>query len=389
MKVLVLHASALHLGFLGCYGNTWIATPNVDRLAAEGVVFERHFADNLGYCTCCTGRFQWPMAADSGLANAQKLLQTHVGDSVVINGLDIPASADATPLESTLDAVVGAIQGLADKPHWLCWVDLPSLYPPWDVADEFTSPYLGEENDEEDEDGNEPFHPLRDPPIGQFDRDDLVSWERIRCTYSGAVTYLDAGLGLLFEELKKDHLFDDLTVIFTSHRGVALGEHGIIGDCLPWLHEEVVHLPLIVRQSGGADPGQRIFALTQPVDLFATLLDLFGTTAPPMDGRSWLPLLRGQQDVLRQHGISTWKLGEAEEWALRTLQHALLVPVAQPAELQPRPVQLYLKPEDRWEVNNVIQHHLDLAEGLERTLRTCCCPSSVKLSSLAPPPQSS
>src|SRR5437867_5016313 len=45
MKVLVLILDRLPLGFLGCYGNDWIDTPGLDRLAAEGVVFDRHYSD--------------------------------------------------------------------------------------------------------------------------------------------------------------------------------------------------------------------------------------------------------------------------------------------------------------------------------------------------------
>ena len=45
MKVLVLAARGLQAAYVGCYGNPWIATPNLDALAAEGVVFDQHFAD--------------------------------------------------------------------------------------------------------------------------------------------------------------------------------------------------------------------------------------------------------------------------------------------------------------------------------------------------------
>src|SRR5437588_5891554 len=45
MRILVLDVPALHLAYLGCYGNDWIATPNIDRLASESVVFDRHFFD--------------------------------------------------------------------------------------------------------------------------------------------------------------------------------------------------------------------------------------------------------------------------------------------------------------------------------------------------------
>src|SRR5437667_12652199 len=45
MKALVLVARGLHLGTIGCYGNEWIQTPHLDQLAAEGIVFDQHYAD--------------------------------------------------------------------------------------------------------------------------------------------------------------------------------------------------------------------------------------------------------------------------------------------------------------------------------------------------------
>jgi arylsulfatase A-like enzyme len=134
----------------------------------------------------------------------------------------------------------------------------------------------------------------------------------------------------------------------------------------------VAHVPLIVRQPRAADGGLRVGALTQPVDLAATLQEMLGVTMPPADGQSWLPLLRGQAITVREQAVSTWTLADAEEWAVRTLKNTLLVPAKQPPQLPPRAVQLYLKPEDRWEVNNVVQHHMELAEELERMLRGHC-----------------
>ena len=43
MNVIVVVCNSLHLGFLGAYGNAWIETPNLDRLASEGIVFDHHF----------------------------------------------------------------------------------------------------------------------------------------------------------------------------------------------------------------------------------------------------------------------------------------------------------------------------------------------------------
>ena len=63
------------------------------------------------------------------------------------------------------------------------------------------------------------------------------------------------------------------------------------------------------------------------------------------------------------------KLGEREEWALRSSDWAFILPIAQAAKDPVRGPQLYVKPDDRWEVNNVLQHHLELGERFEAVLR--------------------
>src|SRR4051812_10324425 len=64
MNVIVVVCNGLHLGFLGAYGNSWIETPNLDRLAAEGVIFDHHFAENLTTIptrrSWWTGRYSFP-----------------------------------------------------------------------------------------------------------------------------------------------------------------------------------------------------------------------------------------------------------------------------------------------------------------------------------------
>ena len=47
MNAIVVTFDRLPVGFLSCCGNSWIATPNFDRLAAKALVFEQHFADGL------------------------------------------------------------------------------------------------------------------------------------------------------------------------------------------------------------------------------------------------------------------------------------------------------------------------------------------------------
>jgi arylsulfatase A-like enzyme len=376
MKALVLEVPALHLGYLGCYGSEWLPTPALDRLASGSVVFDRHYADCLGACRSpWTGRVAFPpppaeAAADPGSRPDLGKLLTGQGIGVVEiapAGQAMPGE-EGTALERTLEAVVIALDELEEAAHWLLWAELPSLHPPWQVPDSFLQRCFTEVAQEIEEEEVEPPTPLPDPPMGLVDGTDFGLWERVQLTYAGVVSYLDAGLGLLLEELGRRSLCKDLLLVLTSQRGLALGEHGVLGDCRPWLHEELVHLPLLVRLPGEAEAGRRISALTQPVDLMPTLLEAFGLTPAQTQGYSLLPLMRGQAAKVRDQACSGWQTAGASEMALRTLDWALLLPLKEIPGDRPRSPQLYAKPEDRWEVNDVRQHHLDLAEQLEQVL---------------------
>jgi arylsulfatase A-like enzyme len=354
MKVLVLQASALHLGFLGCYGNSWVATPHLDRLAEQAAVFDQHYARELSPQPPTE-----PMIVD--------LLHQHAIPAVWVSGTAMRSDNEGTALEHALEAALVSVEKLADQERWLSWVDLPSLHPPWDLPEDVAGRYLVSGADEE------PWEPLLQPVLGPIDADDLELWERLRCTYAAAVGYLDSGVGVLCDELRQRGWLDDLFLVFTGDRGLALGEHGMVGDVRPWLHEEVVHLPLLVHQPRAAEGegGRRCSALTQPGDLTTTLLDLFHLPADGLDGMSLLPLVHGTDEVVRETCLSHCRMAGCDEWAMRTTDWAFLLPDPSPSpspspQAATRGPQLYAKPEDRWEVNNLVQHHQELAEQMEK-----------------------
>jgi arylsulfatase A-like enzyme len=192
---------------------------------------------------------------------------------------------------------------------------------------------------------------------------------RLQRTYAAAVGYLDSGLEELFEELQARNLMDKVLLVVTADRGFPLGEHGIVGYHRPWLYDELIHIPLLVRLPGAAEAGRRTSALTQPEDLMPTLLEAFGSPIPSVHGFSLLPLMRGEKDCLRSYACSGLQIGDGGELALRTSEWAFVLPWQTSLAGPPRTAQLYVKPDDRWEVNNVLQHHMDLADNLERVLR--------------------
>ena len=84
-------------------------------------------------------------------------------------------------------------------------------------------------------------------------------------------------------------------------------------------------------------------------------------------GRTLLPLVYGDVEEIRPYVCSGAQDDEEAEWSLRTPEWAFFLPVEHHGS--PGTPRLYVRPDDRREVNNVVQHHGDLADELERTLR--------------------
>jgi hypothetical protein len=387
MKILVITPNRFHLGYLGCYGNAWIDTPSLDALAAESVVFDHHYSD----CPSTSGAwrawrggrycFQASGKSPQDSFDVISALQARGIRSLLVTNCQ-PANdgwqkvrpmpdgkTDKSLGEKICELVLETIHQLDSSEHGLVWVETNALAPPWYV-DESSCDYFSLDTDEESADGL--IEPLSNPTMRLLDSSDEMTFLRLQRTYATAVSQLDRALGQLCEELRRHDLYDLLMIIVTSDRGFPLGEHGLVGDSRPWLYEELVHVPLILRMPHGVACGGRIGALTQPVDLMPTLLEAFGLTSVDCHGSSLLPLIRGEQERVRDFACSGLEIGGEMEHSLRTPDWALLLPEdSGSGNLRPplRDRQLYVKPDDRWEVNNVLQHHFELAEQLEQTLR--------------------
>ncbi len=263
------------------------------------------------------------------------------------------------------NAILRNIPAWAELDHALLWGDLPTLAPPWNLPAKLLQEYFPME--EEVEAGGD-HSPWLEPPMGPIDREgqDL---ERLHNTYAARMTYFDAQVGRVVDELRQGGVLDEVLLCVTASSGLALGEHGYVGGHRAWLHEEVVHVPLILRWPGEAEAGLRIPALTQPVDLAPTILDALGLHPMAAQGFSLLPLVRGERDQVRSQAVSGLQIGDSLEWSLRTPEWALLLPLTTPPNDPPRNPLLFVKPDDRWEVNEVSQQNLEVAEDLEKKLR--------------------
>lgn len=447
MNVVVFALRGCPVSALGPYGNEAVGTPHLDRLAAEGIVFDRHISD----CPDpAAARRAWrtgksailphrgdpptdllPLLTSRGVRTVliRHTREPHDPPAAFVAGWDElhtarPDPADRAPADALLRTLPGVLDRLADVPRWLVWVELDTLLPPWDIPQEVFDAYVedlvedadppaaevaddsedahdsdeetdGEEfEDEEVEDDEiepepaappEPILPWRNPPTGWFDAADLASWELLHRSFAAAVTSFDADLGRVFAVLRERGLDLSATWVFTADHGFPLGEHGVIGLHRPWLYEELVHVPLIVRLpnaapqpelpglpefQAGEQAGRRIDALTQPADLMSTLAGWFGADVPAgLDGIPLQPLLDGRTDAVREFAVSGLELGPAAERAIRTPAWSYLLPVRPHPDDDPRPPLLFAKPDDRWEVNDERSRHPDTADELDAKLR--------------------
>jgi arylsulfatase A-like enzyme len=99
--------------------------------------------------------------------------------------------------------------------------------------------------------------------------------------YCAAVTAMDEGIGRLVNQLDAMGIRDDTVVIFTSDNGMNMGHHGIWGKgngTFPQnVYDTSVKVPMIVAGSGIKGEGRRSDALVSHYDLFPTILELAGT----------------------------------------------------------------------------------------------------------------
>ena len=129
------------------------------------------------------------------------------------------------------------------------------------------------------------------PPTG----DDLTRWnyQRSIANYLRCVAGVDRTIGRVLERLDTAGLARDTIVIYSSDQGFYLGEHGWFDK--RWMYEESLRMPLVVRWPGVTKPGTVDEHMVQNLDFAQTFLAAAGIESPPdMQGRSLVPLLRGE-----------------------------------------------------------------------------------------------
>ena len=121
---------------------------------------------------------------------------------------------------------------------------------------------------------------------GQFDERDVT---QLIGLYDGCIHEVDAAVGRLLDGLRQRGWLDDAWLVVLADHGEAFREHGTFEH--RQLHQEELHVPLLVRPPGGLKAPVRVSDVVGLADVAPTLLALLGQSAPDtMQGRALLPL---------------------------------------------------------------------------------------------------
>jgi len=184
------------------------------------------------------------------------------------------------------------------------YVDFFDPHEPWDPPRWYIEMY------DPGYDGEEVIYPVYGP-CDYLTRGEL---EHCRALYAAEATLVDKWIGKLLEKVEELGLLENTALIFTSDHGFYLGEHGLIGKSIIMgnyhgyapLYEEVARVPLVIRPPDAMGKEVDVVEeLVQAPDITATILDLAGLEYRWCEGRSLLPLIEGEHVEWRSFAVST------------------------------------------------------------------------------------
>lgn len=353
MNTILIILDSLNRSYLPSYGNDWVKTPNLEKLAEKSFVFDKHFAGSMPTIPArreiWTGRHDFLRRPWGALEPWDKPLPRLAGDAGVttmlvtdsyhlfegggqnyhidfdgwefFRGHEIDPWVTAPPKDTghkdveqslnnyernlrrvnkegdyfsprTFTASADWLEENAEEhDQFMLVIDEFDPHEPFDVPKHFWRKY------DQDYDGPTYFW----PEYGRWEGSD-EELEHIKARYAAKITMADRYLGRVLEKMDDFGLWEDTAVVVTTDHGHFLGDHGFMGKPPCPDYNVISHLPLMVYLPD--EKGKRVDSLTTTVDLNPTLLELLGAEVPGgVHGKSLLPLMKGSKDSVREGAV--------------------------------------------------------------------------------------
>jgi arylsulfatase A-like enzyme len=122
--------------------------------------------------------------------------------------------------------------------------------------------------------------------------------QHVRSEYAALVTMCDRYLGKVLDAMTEYGLWEDTMLIVNTDHGYLLGEHGWWSKTVMPIYEEIARTPLFIYDPRCKIQGVHRDALTQTIDIPATILEFFQIPLPQeMQGRSLRPVIESNQSI--------------------------------------------------------------------------------------------
>jgi arylsulfatase A-like enzyme/Tfp pilus assembly protein PilF len=279
-NVILITVDTLRADRLGSYGNSEIETPAVDALAREGILFERAIAQVPltwpSHAAIFTGTYPFHNGVQDFTGQPLSEDFRTLAQSFKANGHATGAVVSSFVLDRSwglgrgFDFYQDAFAGLAFAEKNIALVDRRA------------SESVGEALNWLKEVRSRPFflwvhlfdpHSAYDPP------EPFRSRYRHKL-YDGEIAYTDSQLARLFDWLKKNRLYDQSIIVFTSDHGESLGEHGEDEHGF-FVYNSTLHVPLIIKPHKGSPlKPRRIQPPVETISIGPTLLQLAAIQDP-------------------------------------------------------------------------------------------------------------
>ncbi|MEX2409874.1 MAG: sulfatase [Candidatus Paceibacterota bacterium] len=299
---------------LGIYGDPFARTPILDRLGENGVVFDRAYVSQAG----CSPSRSTLMTGLYPHQNGQIGLATHGfklydSESILLLPNALKDAGYRTGIVGKLhinpesafdfdDELGGDSFGERDvrkvARNAMKFITETGSSQPFFLSVNYADvhrPYIGDNVRQADGLPEDP-HDVGEvdilPQIGFYDE----LQENKAANYYNSIERLDAGIGILLEELKETGQFENTIIIFISDHGSDMlrGKRTV--------YEAGTKIPMIIHWGNRIKTGQRINELVSTIDLFPTFLELAGIDIPKeLPGRSLIPFLKGQNTEWREY----------------------------------------------------------------------------------------
>ncbi|RMD85389.1 MAG: hypothetical protein D6815_01945 [Candidatus Dadabacteria bacterium] len=355
-NVLLIIADTLRADHVGAYGMRSVRTPSIDSLAADGILFERAYADSSwtrpSIATILTSLYpsshsvmhKTDVLPDAVVTIAEAFRKAGYATAGFVTNINVAPSFHFEQGFDTYDYLApDFFFGATDSASKLSLYSGMRLvrerflskrkyvnhyYQDAKTVNGASLPWLERTR-------GRPFFVLihyMDPHDPYFEipyngravarvetpNPPAEKAEELRTLYQSNVEYMDRFLGALFGRLRAAGIYDDTIIAFTADHGEEFQEHG------GWWHgttlyDEVLHVPLIIKLSGQRQAGTRVREIARLVDVMPTLLAAAGVEVPPTcQGRDLLAGGQAPEAVYAEedHEGNVLKAIRTERWKL-------------------------------------------------------------------------